>query len=75
MRCSLVATHTSVIEAIPSRHKETMDNAQAIDYIGSFLGKRLRIHTSDTRMFIGDFKCTDNVSSRKHKSSSIAEAA
>lgn len=39
-----------------------MDNTQATEYLGFFLGKRLRLHTADTRMFIGDFKCTDNVS-------------
>jgi N-alpha-acetyltransferase 38, NatC auxiliary subunit len=38
-----------------------MDNHQAEQYLQSFLGKTLRIHTTDTRMFVGCFKCTDAV--------------
>lgn len=38
-----------------------MDNDQAIEYLGSMLGKQLRIYTTDTRMFMGEFRCTDNV--------------
>ena len=38
-----------------------MDNDQATEYLGSMLGKQLRIYTADTRMFVGDFRCTDNV--------------
>lgn len=39
-----------------------MDNHSAQEFLGALLGKQLRIHTTDDRMFIGDFKCTDNVS-------------
>jgi hypothetical protein len=33
-----------------------------VAFLESILGKTLRLHTSDTRMFVGRFKCTDNVS-------------
>ena len=38
-----------------------MDNAKATEYLELLLNKKLRVHTNDRRMFIGDFKCTDNV--------------
>lgn len=37
-----------------------MDHEKAASYLESMLGKKLRIHTVDLRMFVGDFKCTDN---------------
>ncbi|OJD18122.1 hypothetical protein AJ78_01840 [Emergomyces pasteurianus Ep9510] len=37
-----------------------MENFQAVEYLESLLGKTLRIHTTDTRLFVGIFKCTDN---------------
>ncbi|MCJ1257486.1 hypothetical protein MMC24_005311 [Lignoscripta atroalba] len=37
-----------------------MENPQAIQYLQSLLNKQLCLHTSDTRMFVGEFKCTDN---------------
>lgn len=40
----------------------TMDNAQASFYLSQFIGKPLRIHTSDGRVFGGQMKCTDKVS-------------
>ncbi|KUL86112.1 hypothetical protein ZTR_07664 [Talaromyces verruculosus] len=36
-----------------------MDNSVHINYLQSLLGRNLRIHTTDTRMFVGIFKCTD----------------
>lgn len=30
-------------------------------FLQSLLNKKLRIHTTDERMFWGDFKCTDPV--------------
>lgn len=38
-----------------------VDNKTAQEFLGSLLGKQLRIHTTDARMFVGEFKCTDNV--------------
>lgn len=38
-----------------------MDNSVHINYLQSLLGRNLRIHTTDTRMFVGIFKCTDMV--------------
>ncbi|KAE8440527.1 hypothetical protein EG329_007273 [Mollisiaceae sp. DMI_Dod_QoI] len=34
---------------------------QAESFLTSLLGKNLRITTTDTRMFLGQFKCTDSV--------------
>lgn len=39
-----------------------MDNERAVTYLDSLLGRTLRVHTSDTRIFVGEFKCTDRVS-------------
>ncbi|KAL1848614.1 hypothetical protein Plec18167_002239 [Paecilomyces lecythidis] len=36
-----------------------MDNSEAVQFLESLLGRTLRIHTTDTRMFVGTFKCTD----------------
>ncbi|PVI04377.1 hypothetical protein DM02DRAFT_640063 [Periconia macrospinosa] len=36
-----------------------MENEQATFYITQFIGKSLRIHTSDGRVFGGQLKCTD----------------
>jgi hypothetical protein len=40
-----------------------MEKAQAEDYLTSLLNKTLRVTTTDTRMFLGLFKCTDSVRS------------
>ncbi|KAJ9203740.1 hypothetical protein DTO164E3_42 [Paecilomyces variotii] len=36
-----------------------MENSAAVQFLESLLGRTLRIHTTDTRMFVGTFKCTD----------------
>ncbi|OJJ46948.1 hypothetical protein ASPZODRAFT_131864 [Penicilliopsis zonata CBS 506.65] len=36
-----------------------MDASKATRYLESLLGQTLRVHTTDTRMFVGIFKCTD----------------
>lgn len=38
-----------------------MDNSKEVQYLQSLLGRTLRVHTTDTRMFVGTFKCTDTV--------------
>jgi N-alpha-acetyltransferase 38, NatC auxiliary subunit len=38
-----------------------MDNVSAVKYLDSLLNRTFRAHTSDGRMFLGEFKCTDNV--------------
>lgn len=38
-----------------------MENSVHLNYLQSLLGRNLRIHTTDTRMFVGIFKCTDMV--------------
>ncbi|KAL1985637.1 hypothetical protein VTN96DRAFT_7504 [Rasamsonia emersonii] len=35
------------------------DNSKEVQYLQSLLGRTLRVHTTDTRMFVGTFKCTD----------------
>ena len=37
-----------------------VDN-QGVEYLKALLGKQLRIFTTDTRMFVGEMKCTDMV--------------
>ncbi|ODM24266.1 hypothetical protein SI65_02025 [Aspergillus cristatus] len=36
-----------------------MDTQQAVQYLDSLIGQTLRVHTTDTRLFVGTFKCTD----------------
>lgn len=37
----------------------THSNTEAIDYLTTLLNKTLRIHTTDSRIFVGQMKCTD----------------
>ncbi|KAH8693744.1 hypothetical protein BGW36DRAFT_209924 [Talaromyces proteolyticus] len=37
----------------------TVDNSKETAFLTSLLGRTLRIHTTDKRMFVGTFKCTD----------------
>ena len=54
--------HNLLPHSKQSKAKKIMDpNEEATSYLHSMLGQKLRIHTTDTRMFVGDFKCTDNV--------------
>jgi hypothetical protein len=48
----------------PNRKKThiKMDNEQATFWLSQFIGKNLRIHASDGRVFGGQMKCTDKVS-------------
>jgi hypothetical protein len=48
----------------PNRKKTPvkMDNEQATFWLSQFIGKNLRIHASDGRVFGGQMKCTDKVS-------------
>ncbi|KAL4783134.1 hypothetical protein BJX76DRAFT_358273 [Aspergillus varians] len=36
-----------------------MDENQALQYLESLIGRTLRVHATDTRIFVGVFKCTD----------------
>ncbi|KKK19285.1 hypothetical protein P175DRAFT_0498104 [Aspergillus ochraceoroseus IBT 24754] len=36
-----------------------MDENQAVQYLESLIGQTLRVHATDTRIFVGSFKCTD----------------
>lgn len=38
-----------------------MDGSQAVQYLDSLIGRTLRVHATDTRIFVGTFKCTDAV--------------
>jgi len=38
-------------------------NAEATEYLTSLLNKTLRLHTTDSRIFVGTMKCTDQVRS------------
>ncbi|KAB8269692.1 hypothetical protein RU639_008339 [Aspergillus parasiticus] len=37
-----------------------MDENQAVQYLESLIGQTLRVHATDTRIFVGAFKCTDS---------------
>ncbi len=39
-----------------------MDEIQAVRYLESLIGQTLRVHATDSRIFVGVFKCTDAVS-------------
>lgn len=39
-----------------------MTTEHAVQYLEGLLGRSLRVHTTDSRMFVGIFKCTDAVS-------------
>jgi len=55
----------------PSNESKTntkMDNEQATFWLSQFIGKNLRIHASDGRVFGGQMKCTDKVGSCKYRS-------
>lgn len=41
--------------------RDDMDKAEGQAFLESLLNKKLRIHTTDERMFWGEFKCTDPV--------------
>jgi hypothetical protein len=38
-----------------------MDNAEATFWLSQFIGKNLRVHAEDGRIFGGQMKCTDKV--------------
>jgi hypothetical protein len=38
-----------------------MDNQEATAWLSQFIGKNLRIHTTDNRIFGGTMRCTDKV--------------
>ncbi len=40
---------------------EKAGKAEAEYFLKSLINKTLRIHTTDSRMFVGSFKCTDPV--------------
>jgi hypothetical protein len=48
---------------LPWVRKDTsMNNAEATFWLSQFIGKNLRVHASDGRIFGGQMKCTDKVS-------------
>jgi len=38
------------------------EGVEARAFLSSLINKSLRVHTTDSRMFRGEFKCTDPVS-------------
>ena len=56
-----VALTGGSIDAVAVSISKDMVNALAVEYLSTLLGKQLRIHTTDTRMFVGEMKCTDGV--------------
>jgi N-alpha-acetyltransferase 38, NatC auxiliary subunit len=56
-----LSTSTLLTNNFPSSVSNEMEKSQAEDYLTSLLNKTLRVTTTDTRMFLGQFKCTDSV--------------
>ncbi|KAF4625293.1 hypothetical protein G7Y89_g12875 [Cudoniella acicularis] len=54
------SSSSTAILANSSDSPKSMEKAQAEDYLASLLNKNLRVTTSDSRMFLGLFKCTDS---------------
>lgn len=52
-----------------------MDNTTATEYLQTLLNKKLCVYTNDSRMFYGDFKCTDNASQFVYKPYAAANAS
>ena len=48
-----------------------MEEKDAVDFLESLLGRQFRLHTDDGRIFLGDFKCTDNVSLASKQASAL----
>jgi hypothetical protein len=46
---------------VQAKKTPEMDNEQATFWLSQFIGKNLRIHASDGRVFGGQMKCTDKV--------------
>ncbi|KAK8196056.1 hypothetical protein M8818_007208 [Zalaria obscura] len=42
-----------------SHWESAMANEEATQFLTSLLNKTLRLHTTDSRMFVGQLKCTD----------------
>lgn len=51
----------SFVVTVQRQKESNMENSAAVQFLESLLGRTLRIHTTDTRMFVGTFKCTDAV--------------
>ncbi|KAI2602249.1 Sm-like ribonucleoprotein [Hypoxylon sp. NC1633] len=74
----------STEKAAEKTAEETADKTEAVAFLKSLLNKNLRISTTDGRLFIGTFKCTDTHSNvvlsltyeyRQPSQQKLAEAA
>jgi len=52
-----------------SKEEPSAEKTAAYEFLASLLNKNLRVHTTDERMFRGEFKCTDPV--RSHSSPAV----
>lgn len=55
-------TPTMATEAATPATQPSLSPTQATTYLTQFIGRNLRIHVTDKRMFIGQMKCTDKAS-------------
>lgn len=53
---------TMATEAATPATQPSLSPTQATTYLTQFIGRNLRIHVTDKRMFIGQMKCTDKAS-------------
>jgi hypothetical protein len=49
------------------KKERSMNHDEATFWLSQFIGKNLRIHASDGRVFGGQMKCTDKVSGEKER--------
>ncbi|GME28524.1 Lsm domain-containing protein [Neofusicoccum parvum] len=52
---------TAAFPTPASAPRPPISATQALTYLTQFIGRNLRIHVTDSRMFIGQMKCTDKV--------------
>jgi hypothetical protein len=55
------SSEESISSSVGSASISTKSEAE--DYLHSLINKTLRVYTTDSRLFVGTFKCTDPVSS------------
>jgi len=60
-RAAIARSSQTLIRRVHRTPYETMDNEQVSFYLSQFIGKNLRIHTSDDRVFGDQMKCTNKV--------------
>ncbi|KAK3382879.1 hypothetical protein B0T24DRAFT_602851 [Lasiosphaeria ovina] len=56
-------TSIDISTSLEAADEQAKTREEAGDFLRSLLNKNLRVTTTDSRMFMGSFKCTDTVCS------------